>query len=309
LRKGEKGEKMNDKLKIAVVGDIHDQWETVDNITLTHLGVDLALFVGDFGNESVEVVRKITELALPKAAIMGNHDVWYTASAWGRKKSPYDHSKEDRVQQQLDLFGDVHVGYGKLDFPELNISVVGSRPFSWGGPEWKNKEFLRDRFGVNNFAESTARIVEAANQSLCSTIIFLAHNGPVGLGDKREDSCGRDWLTEGGDHGDPDLTEAIAKTRASGKKIPLVTFGHMHHQLRHTKEKLRTVVNLDEFGTIYYNSASVPRILEENGKKLRNFSFISLVNGIVEGISLVWVGEDFTIVSEKIFYNRQELMI
>ena len=85
-------------LKIAVIGDIHDQWEEVDNLALEALTVDLALFVGDFGNESVEVVRRIASLNLPKAAIMGNHDAWYSASSWGRKQCPYDQEKENRVQ-------------------------------------------------------------------------------------------------------------------------------------------------------------------------------------------------------------------
>ena len=89
-------------LKIAVVGDIHDQWEVEDGVALKHLGVDLVLFVGDFGNESVEVVRAIASLDIPKAAVMGNHDAWYTATEWGRKKAPYDRSKEDWVQEQLD---------------------------------------------------------------------------------------------------------------------------------------------------------------------------------------------------------------
>ena len=39
-------------IKIAVVGDVHDQWEEDDDIALKHLGVDLVLFVGDFGNEN-----------------------------------------------------------------------------------------------------------------------------------------------------------------------------------------------------------------------------------------------------------------
>lgn len=29
--------------------------------------------------------------------------------------------------------GDVHVGFGRLDFPALRLSVVGGRPFSMGG--------------------------------------------------------------------------------------------------------------------------------------------------------------------------------
>ncbi|NER07180.1 MAG: TIGR04168 family protein, partial [Okeania sp. SIO3C4] len=42
--------------KIAIVGDVHDQWEPEDEIALKYLGIDLVLFVGDFGNEAVEVV-------------------------------------------------------------------------------------------------------------------------------------------------------------------------------------------------------------------------------------------------------------
>lgn len=297
---------MRDKLKIAVVGDIHDRWEVEDEIALHHLGVDLVLFVGDFGNESVEIVRKIASLSIPKAAIAGNHDAWYTATEWGRKKCPYDRQKEDWVQQQLDLLGKAHVGYDKLDLPEFNLSIVGSRPFSWGGSEWRTKEFYRDRYGVNNFAESTAKIVEAAKQTAFDTVIFIGHNGPFGLGDRAEDTCGRDWHPLGGDFGDPDFAEAIDRVRNCGKKIPLVTFGHMHHRLRHTKERLRTIVNTSIDETVYLNSASVPRIIDTDTDKLRNFSLVCLENSVVSDISLVWVGSQFTIVSQEILYRNQE---
>lgn len=121
------------RIKIAVVGDVHQLWNDYDSEALEFLGIDLVLFVGDFGNEDVEVVRKIAELPLPKAAICGNHDAWYTATEWGRKKCPYDRNLEDRVQVQLDLLGDCHVGYGFLDLPQFSLTIVGSRPFSWGG--------------------------------------------------------------------------------------------------------------------------------------------------------------------------------
>lgn len=81
-------------IKIAVVGDIHDQWEADDGIALQQMNVDLVLFVGDFGNESVEVVRMIAALDIPKAAVFGNHDAWYTATDWGRKKCPYNRKKK-----------------------------------------------------------------------------------------------------------------------------------------------------------------------------------------------------------------------
>ncbi|MGK7917347.1 MAG: TIGR04168 family protein [Prochloraceae cyanobacterium] len=301
-------------IKIAVVGDVHDQWEIEDNLALKHLGVDLVLFVGDFGNESVEVVEKIASLDIPKAAVMGNHDAWYTATEWGRKKCPYDRAKEDWVQQQLDLLGEAHVGYGKLDFPKLNLSVVGGRPFTWGGPSWKNEDFYRDRFGINNFAESTARIIAAAERTESDNLIFLGHNGPSGLGDQAEDICGKDWQPLGGDHGDPDLAEAIARVSNSGKNIPLVTFGHMHHRLRHTKSRLRTAVINSTNGTIYLNSASVPRIVETDGDigeirfaaRQRNFSLVFMQDGIVSEISLVWVDQDFTIISEQTLYRTQK---
>lgn len=133
---------MGAALKIAAIGDIHDQWEPADNEILERLGVDLVLFVGDFGNEAVGVVRCITALQLPYAAILGNHDAWYSASDWGRRQAPYDHRHEDRVQQQLDLLGAAHVGYGCRNFPELGISIIGARPFSWGGPTWRNEGFI-----------------------------------------------------------------------------------------------------------------------------------------------------------------------
>jgi len=46
-------------ITIAVVGDVHDQWEAQDAIALQKLSVDLVLFVGDFGNESVGVVQRV----------------------------------------------------------------------------------------------------------------------------------------------------------------------------------------------------------------------------------------------------------
>ena len=116
-----------------------------------HLGIDLVLFVGDFGNEAVSVVRAIAQVNLPKAVIFGNHDAWYSATDWGRKKCPYDRQVEDRLQQQLDLMAGVHVGYGKLDFPAWGFTVVGARPFSWGGSTWKNEEFYEAQFGVKEF--------------------------------------------------------------------------------------------------------------------------------------------------------------
>jgi len=293
----------NQLIKIAVVGDVHDQWEATDGEALRCLGVDLVLFVGDFGNESVGVVRAIASLEIPKAAILGNHDAWYTATEWGRQRCPYNHEQEDWVQDQLDLLGETHVGYSKLDFPEFNLTVVGGRPFSWGGEIWKNADFYIERYGVIDFAESTERIMAAVNNAAYNTIIFLGHNGPLGLGDRPEDPCGRDWEPLGGDFGDLDLANAIAKTKNLGKSIPLVTFGHMHHHLRHRKDRLRTPISTSDDGTVYLNSASVPRIIHKGSHTQRNFSLVTLQAGVVTQASLVWVDKDYSVISEQILYQ------
>jgi uncharacterized protein (TIGR04168 family) len=260
------------------------------------------LFVGDFGNESIAVVSLIASLDIPKAVVFGNHDAWYTATDWGRKQCPYDRAHENRVKQQLELMQDAHVGYGKRDFHELGLTVVGARPFTWGGSEWKYEEFYREWFGVDSFAQSTRRIMEGVKDAAYNTIIFLGHNGPTGLGDGAEDPCGRDWKPLGGDFGDPDFEDAIAQTLDLGKKVPLVTFGHLHHRLRHTKKLLRKSLHESEEGTIYLNSASVPRIVATQTGKLRNFYSVRLEEGKVSEISLVWVADDFSVELEEVLY-------
>lgn len=71
---------------------------------------------------------------------------------------------------------------------------------------------------------------------------------------------GNQW----GDFGDPDFQQAIILSKRMGKVVPLVAFGHMHHTLRHTKEKFRTIVNIDQEGTVYLNAAVTPASRRES---------------------------------------------
>ena len=295
-------------IKIAVVGDIHDLWNEYDYQALKFLQVDLVLFVGDFGNESLQIVKDVAAINIPKAAIFGNHDAWFTATPWGRKKSPYDHNVEDWVQEQLDLLGSSHVGYGYLDFPELEISVVGSRPFSWGGPKWRCEEFYQQRYGINNFEESTARIMASVEKTKYDHLIFMGHNGPFGLGAYPEDTCGRDWNPLGGDFGDPDFQNAIAFSRQQGKKISLVTFGHMHHSLRHTKRRLRTIINQDREETIYLNAAATPRIQETDGDNIHKFSLVNFSAGKISSIELISISEQMEIKNQETLFTSSILV-
>jgi uncharacterized protein (TIGR04168 family) len=286
-------------VRIAIVGDVHDQWEAADAEALYGLGVDLVLFVGDFGNEAVGVVRQVAQLQLPKAVMLGNHDAWFSASHWGKQHCPYDRTREDWVQLQIDLLGDDFVGFGKKDFPDLGLSVVGGRPFSWGGDVWKNRSFYQTRFGVTDFETSIDRTMQALKMTTCDNLVLLGHNGPVGLGALQESICGKDWGDAGGDYGDPDLAAVLAQAPQVGKQVSLVAFGHMHHSLRHRRDRLRETTAWAG-NALCVNAACVPRIRDG----LRNFTIVTLQHDLPTQVALVWVNGQGEVKSEQIAYSN-----
>ncbi|KAL1372159.1 hypothetical protein HN51_002306 [Arachis hypogaea] len=242
-------------VRIAVVGDVHDCWNLEeDSKALEFLQPDLVLFTGDFGDENVEVVQSVANLEFPKAVILGNHDSWFTKQFSG--------SEKDNVQLQLECLGEEHVAYQRLDFPMIKVSVVGGRPFSCGGKALFPKKLLAARYGIKDMDGSARRIHKAAHGTPEDHfLILLAHNGPTGLGSAVNDICGKDWEFKGnGDHGDPDLAQAISMIKENNQvSIPLVVFGHMHKELAYGKG-FRKMVVAGTDNTIYLNGAIVPRV-------------------------------------------------
>lgn len=312
-------------VRIAVVGDVHDDWNLQEDTKALQLfQPDLVLFTGDFGNENVELVRSIVDLKLTKAAILGNHDSWRT--------SQFSQSGKDRVQRQLECLGDEHVGYRRVDYPSLKLSIVGGRPFSCGGEHLNRRMLLGARYGVHDMDGSAKRICEAAlGAPEDHSIIFLAHNGPTGLGSKINDICGRDWVFEGGDHGDPDLALAISHLKETTKlRIPLVVFGHMHKELAHGKG-LRKMLVIGDDNTIYLNGAIVPRVKRLTNEQAANnsqssmnndtsfstptaedtvraFTLIEILDGKLKNIAETWVsvtGDETSLQEEHILYSRE----
>uniref|UniRef100_A0A7N0TBK9 Calcineurin-like phosphoesterase domain-containing protein n=1 Tax=Kalanchoe fedtschenkoi TaxID=63787 RepID=A0A7N0TBK9_KALFE len=287
---------MSRTVRIAVVGDVHDDWDLRDDSkALQFLQPDLVLFTGDFGNENVDLVRSIAELKFLKAAILGNHDSWKTQQLSTKRK--------DGVQQQLEW----------LDFPTLKLSVVGGRPFSCGGDCLFRKLILSARYGVLNMDESANKIYQSAAAAPEEhLIILLAHNGPSGLGSSASDICGRDWVAGGGDHGDPDLAKAIARIKEDAKlSIPLVVFGHMHKQLAHRQGLRKMIVHYDN--TIYLNGAIVPRSQKLPGESetdqatKRAFTVVDIVDGTVDAISETWVsvsGDSCMLQDQQVLFQR-----
>ncbi|KAK4374854.1 hypothetical protein RND71_005531 [Anisodus tanguticus] len=308
-------------VRIAVVGDVHDDWNVEeDRKALQLLKPDLVLFTGmcfllssiysstmrDFGNENVDLVRSIADLEITKAVILGNHDAWNTQKFSGRQVvglALWLHEdcdwEKDAVQLQLECLGDEHVGYRRMDLPMLKLSIVGGRPFSCGGRPLFRKQLLKARYGVRDMDGSAERILQAAmGTPEDHSIVFLAHNGPTGgdagLGANLDDICGRDWFVDGGDHGDPDLAQALAKLKAAAPcSVPLVIFGHMHKQLA-SGNGLRKMIVVGNDNTIYLNGAIVPRVrppslTAESEGTSRAFTVAEISNGRVEKIAETWI--------------------
>ncbi|XP_021757566.1 uncharacterized protein LOC110722608 [Chenopodium quinoa] len=273
---------MSSSFRIVVIGDIHEEWTLEhDSKALQFLQPDLVLFTGDFGNENVELVKSIAKLNIPKGAILGNHDSWST--------SKFSKKEKDGVQLQLEYLGEAHVGYDCFDFPPLKLSVVGGRPFSCGGDQLFRKKLITARYRVHNMEESAEQIYKAALQTPKeNSIILLSHNGPRGLGSGKDDMCGIDWMPEAGDHGDPDLAQAILQLKeTTSYNIPLVVFGHMHKEL--SCGGSRKMIAMDG-ETMYLNAAIVPRVkYPSSGGSIRAFTVVEFSGGKVVRVAETWV--------------------
>jgi uncharacterized protein (TIGR04168 family) len=93
-------------------------------------------------------------------------------------------------------------------------------------------------------------------------VLFLAHNGPSGLGGQAQDLWGRDFDPDGGDWGDADLRGAIEHARGRGLRVLAVLAGHMHWALR-GRPGVQRRWQLQERGTLYVNAARVPRVFTQ----------------------------------------------
>jgi uncharacterized protein (TIGR04168 family) len=240
---------------------------------------DLALFVGDLGDEDVEMVGRIAALTVPKVVLLGNHDAW---QSFGRKVAT------EKLKKSLELLGDDHLAYAVREVPRAGISVIGARPFSWGGQSLRSPELYDEIYGIHTMRQSAAAIVDAARHAQHRDLVILAHNGPLGLGDQPEDIFGKDFGKPGGDWGDRDLALAIQRIEGSGLRVRAVFAGHMHHKLVHVKgaERTRFVRRGD---TLFANCAFVPRVRADEHGELSYFLRSRWRAGQCLGLEEVWV--------------------
>ena len=129
----------------------------------------------------------------------------------------------------------------------------------------------------------------------------MSHAGPSGLGSEPKSICGKDWKLPSLDWGDRDLSVAISQIQKR-RKVDLVIFGHMHNRLKRNLG-LREMFKIDSKGTIYFNTAVVPRYkTDEDGKLLINFSWIEFKKKGLSHVSHRWYSESGEICEEDKFF-------
>ena len=268
---------------LIVVGDVHRHWRPADHAFLERGDQDLVAFVGDLGDEDAELVQQVAELDVDKVVILGNHDAWQSFT----RRRP-----TKRLLDSLASLKDDHLAYSVRELPAAGVSLVGARPFSWGGPSLRSPELYDRLFKVRDMAASAERILAAATRAQHRDLIILAHNGPTGLSRDPQDIWGKDFGQQiGGDWGDPDLQMALERIAAAGWRVPCVIAGHMHHRTTQPRGELRTRF-LRRNGTLYVNPAVVPRIRAlADGTEVAHYLRMTWCQGQLEACEEIWVDE------------------
>lgn len=265
---------------LLVVGDVHRHWRPEDGEFLESGAQDLTMFVGDLGDEDLEIVQTVAGLAMPKVVMLGNHDAWQSFS----NKEP-----TSNLRKSVELLGEDHLAYGVRELPRAGISIVGARPFSWGGASLRSPEIYGEFYGVTDMRTSAARIVEAARKAQHRDLLVLAHNGPAGLGEEPRDIYGKDFGKPGGDWGDVDLDLALGQIRELGLRVRCVVAGHMHHRTLRPRGGVRTRF-VRRGSTLFANPAVVPRLRRAaGGVELSHFLRMRWQGGRLMGMEEIWV--------------------
>ncbi len=256
--------------RIAVIGDVHLFWDDEDVAFFNDGGYDLLLFTGDLSGYTQlrgrRVTRSLRKLRVPAICIPGNHDGLH-AFQLGSEIAPRAHrlrnifcQGQDRRCRSLDrALGEVELlGYSRrrIEPAGVPLNLLVGRPHSIGGRRLACIRYLDRAYGIDSMDASIARLKSLVDECDEAPILFLAHNGPSGLGDRADSIWGCDFRKKEEDWGDRDLEEALRYASSNGRKVLAAVAGHMH---RRTKKGRRRPGQLEKNGTLYVNAAEVPR--------------------------------------------------
>ncbi len=272
---------------IGVIGDVHLHWDAADIAFFNQGGYDLLLFVGDLAGytqvRGLRVARALRQLEIPAMCILGNHDGLHAlqlgaeiAPRAHRLRNAFCQGQARRCRSFERALGHVEmVAYRRRriaprGFP---LNVVVGRPHSIGGRRLACIRYLEKAFGVDSMEASTALVKSLVDQCDDAPILFLAHNGPSGLGDRADSIWGCDFRRKEEDWGDQDLEEAVRYAKSEGRRVLATVAGHMH---RETKSGKRRPGQVEQDGVLYVNAAEVPRHRKVNGSTKRHHVRLTL---------------------------------
>jgi len=267
--------------KVALIGDLHSSWDAADAKYFNTSDYELLLFTGDLGSgrqrNGVEIARSLSRLTRPTLVMLGNNDADEHARIsaelsyqQGRARLLHGTPSWRPGLASVRPCGlDAH----RFQLGGLDLTVICGRPFAMGNSELSSPAALQASYGIHSAAESSARLKLLVDRAETEHLLFLAHNGPRGLGADAGALWGRDFHPEAGDWGDLDLAEAIEHARVTSRRVLAVVAGHMHWQLRAGGERRW---QLERDGTLYVNAARVPRIVEPEGRKAHHHIALQL---------------------------------
>jgi uncharacterized protein (TIGR04168 family) len=270
--------------RIALIGDLHSAWDLDDVEYFNASSYELLLMVGDLGGsrarDGMRIASSLAQLTKRTLVMPGNNDVDEYARI--AAELTYRRGQADLLEDLLSDSGEPEpdhsartCGYSlhPVSVAGLDVTVIAARPFAMGGAELSFPDALERSFGVRSMAESSARLRALVERAPTEHLVFLAHNGPTGLGAQRDDIWGRDFHPDAGDWGDPDLREAIAHARAEKRKPLAVIAGHMHSPLRAGGQRRW---QLQHEGILYVNPARVPRLFDAPEGRVRHHVALEL---------------------------------
>ena len=272
------------KFRLGIIGDLHTHWDNVDVAHFSRSEYDLLFFTGDLGGGSVDsclrMARLMAALRQPTLVMPGNNDtvdINELAAELAHQRGinnllsiTRDEADDFDADLGISLCGYSH---HRVHAEGSEISLLAARPHSMGGPNLSFPDYMSQTYGINSLEDSRDRLCSLVDEVESDRLIFLAHNGPLGLGDRPSDIWGCDFKEGGGDWGDRDLSEAIAHAKSLGKKVLAVIAGHMHLRTKQG-DKRPWLMEIDE--TIYVNAALVPRIFAGSDDVYRHHVSLTL---------------------------------
>lgn len=268
---------------IAIVGDIHNRWDESDTAWFDTSDYDLVVVVGDLAGfrfaGTLAIAQLIGAMKTPTVVVPGNHDATHAVQLLGESMQrpgmglPFVRTQGRNLEALREAVHPHPLGAYSLH-PVGDLTVLAARPHSMGGPTLSFVPHLKAVWGVGSLTDSTDRLCALVDDADTEQIVFVAHNGPAGMGDRRGDIWGCDFRKEEGDWGDTDLQQAITYAKQAGKRVVAVAAGHMHRRLRRGGDRIHKLV-LDR--TMYINAAVVPRVSREGR---RHHVHLKIVNGI-----------------------------